>query len=114
VHYEALDIYKQHSPKILGITQIPNLAYATTITTAFQATLQAAIAHHRIMPNNLDLIPILVNLSPQQLITTSANIPPTMNALAFVDPVGEFFRVLKLEFSIKTFEIFLQLATFFW
>jgi hypothetical protein len=66
------------------------------------------------MPNNLDLIPILVNFSPQQLITTSTNIPPTMNAPAFADPVGEFFRVLKLEFSIKTSETFLQLATFFW
>jgi hypothetical protein len=34
VHYEALDVYEQHSSKILGVTQIPNLAYATTITTA--------------------------------------------------------------------------------
>jgi len=34
VHYEALDVYDQHSPKILGVTQIPNLAYAITITTA--------------------------------------------------------------------------------
>jgi hypothetical protein len=24
VHYEALDVYEQHSPKILGINQIPN------------------------------------------------------------------------------------------
>jgi hypothetical protein len=64
VHYEALDVYKQHSPKILGITQIPNLAYATAITTSFQAALQAAIVHHRITPNNLNLIPILINISP--------------------------------------------------
>jgi hypothetical protein len=34
VDYEALDVYKQHSPKILGITQIPNLVYATAIATA--------------------------------------------------------------------------------
>jgi hypothetical protein len=34
VHYEALDVYEQHFPRILGITQIPNPAYATTITTA--------------------------------------------------------------------------------
>jgi hypothetical protein len=34
VHYEVLDVYEQHSPKILGITQIPNPTYATTITTA--------------------------------------------------------------------------------
>jgi len=61
VHYEALDVYEQHSPKILGVTQIPNPAYATSITIAFQTTLQAAIAHHGIMPNNLDPIPILVN-----------------------------------------------------
>ncbi len=34
VHYEALDVYEQHSSRILSIIQIPNLAYATTITTA--------------------------------------------------------------------------------
>jgi len=39
VHYEALDVYKQHSPRILGVTQIPNLAYATTITIASPAAL---------------------------------------------------------------------------
>jgi len=39
VHYEALDVYEQHSLRILGVTQIPNLTYATTIATAFQATL---------------------------------------------------------------------------
>jgi hypothetical protein len=33
VHYEALDVYEQYSLRILGVTQIPNLAYATTITT---------------------------------------------------------------------------------
>jgi hypothetical protein len=65
VHYEALDVYEQHSPRILGVIQIPNPAYATTIAIASQAALQAAIAHHGTMPNNLDLVPILVNLSPQ-------------------------------------------------
>jgi hypothetical protein len=39
VHYEALDVYEQHSPRILGVTQIPNPAYAMTIATTFQATL---------------------------------------------------------------------------
>jgi hypothetical protein len=34
VHYEALDVYKQHSSRILGITHIPNPAYATTIAIA--------------------------------------------------------------------------------
>ncbi len=52
VHYEALDVYKQHFPKILGITQIPNPTYAIAIATAFQATLQTAIAHHGILHNN--------------------------------------------------------------
>jgi hypothetical protein len=33
VHYEALDVHEQHSPRILGITQIPSLAYATAIAT---------------------------------------------------------------------------------
>jgi hypothetical protein len=31
VHYEAMDVYEQHSLRILGITQIPNPAYATAI-----------------------------------------------------------------------------------
>jgi hypothetical protein len=43
------------------------------------------------MPNNLDLVLISVNLSPQQLIVITSNIPPTINAPAFADPVGEFF-----------------------
>jgi hypothetical protein len=30
VQFEALDVYEQHSLRILGITQIPNPAYATT------------------------------------------------------------------------------------
>jgi hypothetical protein len=65
VHYEALDVYEQHFPRILGITQIPNPSYATTIAIALQATLQAAIAHHGTVPNNADMVPTLVNLSPQ-------------------------------------------------
>jgi hypothetical protein len=52
VHYEALDVYEQHSPRILGITQIPNPIYAIAITTTSQATLQASIAHHGTVPNN--------------------------------------------------------------
>jgi hypothetical protein len=65
------------------------------------------------VPNNLNLIPTLVNFSPQQLIAAIANIPPTVNALAFADLVGEFFRVLKLEFWVKSSLKNLQLATFF-
>jgi hypothetical protein len=34
VHHEALDVYKQHSPRISGITQIPNPTYAMAIATA--------------------------------------------------------------------------------
>jgi len=113
VHYEALDVYEQHSARILGITQIPNPAYAIAIATASQAALQAAIAHHGNVPNNPDLVPTLVNLSPQQLIAATANIPPTIDAPTFTDPVGEFFRILKLEFLVKSFEKILQLATFF-
>jgi hypothetical protein len=64
VYYEALNVYEQHSSKILGITQIPNLAYATAIATAFQAPLQAAITHHGIVPNNLVPVPTSINLSP--------------------------------------------------
>jgi hypothetical protein len=91
VHYETLDVYEQHSPRILGVTWIPNLTYVTTITTASQVALQVAIARHGIVPNNPDSVPTLINLSLQQLIVTIANIPPTIDALAFVDPMKEFF-----------------------
>jgi hypothetical protein len=110
VHYEALDVYEQHSARILGVTQIPNLTYAIAIAT----TSQAAIAHHGTLPNNPDLVPTSVNLSPQQLIVATANIPPTTDAPAFADLVGEFFRVLELEFLVQSFEKVLQLATFSW
>ncbi len=114
VHYEALDVYEQHFARILGVTQAPNLAYAIAIATATasQVALQAAIAHHRTVPNNLDPVPTLVNLSPQQLIVVTTNIPPTTDVSAFVDPVGEFFRILELEFLVKSSEKILQLATF--
>jgi hypothetical protein len=39
VHYEALDVYKQRSLRILGVTQIPNPTYATTITIITQVAL---------------------------------------------------------------------------
>jgi len=39
VHYGALDIYEQHSARILGVTQIPDPAYAIVIATTSQATL---------------------------------------------------------------------------
>ncbi len=64
------------------------------------------------MPNNPDPIPTSINLSLQQLIAATTNIPPTTNAPAFVDPVGEFFQILKLEFPVKSSEKILQLATF--
>jgi hypothetical protein len=60
VHYEALDVYEQHFSRIFSIAQIPNQAYATTITTAFQATLQTTIAHHGVVLNNPDPVSTLV------------------------------------------------------
>ncbi len=54
------------------------------------------------MPNNLDLVPISVNIFLQQLIVATANIPPTIDAPTFADLVGEFFQVLELEFSMKS------------
>jgi hypothetical protein len=104
VHYEALDVYDQHSPRILGITQIPNPTYVAAIAIASQAALQIAIAYHGTIPNNPDPIPTLINIFPQQLIATTANIPPTIDALAFADPMGEFFRVFELEFLVKSSE----------
>jgi len=59
------------------------------------------------MPNNLDPVPTLVNISPQQLITATTNIPPAIDAPTLANLVGEFFRVLELEFLVKNFEFFL-------
>jgi hypothetical protein len=64
------------------------------------------------VPNNLDPVPTSINLSLQQLIVVTVNIPPTIDATTFVNPIGEFFRVLELKFSVKSFEKILQLATF--
>jgi hypothetical protein len=65
------------------------------------------------VPNNPDPIPILINFSPQQLIIVTANIPPTIDAPTFADPMGEFFRILELEFLVNSSKFFLQFATFF-
>jgi hypothetical protein len=113
VQYEALDVYEQHFSKIFGIIQILNLAYAIVFATALQLALQAAIAHHGIVPNHPDLIPTSVSLSPQQFIVVTTNILPIIDAPAFANPVGEFFRVFELEFSVTNFEKILQLTTSF-
>jgi hypothetical protein len=55
------------------------------------------------MPNDLNMVPTLVNISLQQLIVATANILPTIDALTFTDPMGELFRVFELEFPIKSF-----------
>jgi hypothetical protein len=65
------------------------------------------------MPNNPNPIPTLINLSLQQLIVATTNIPPTTDALTSINPMGEFFRVLELEFPIKSSEKILQFVTFF-
>jgi len=56
------------------------------------------------MPNNPDLVRTSVNFSLQQLIVITTNIFPTIDALAFIDPVGEFFQIVELEFLIKSFK----------
>jgi adenylate kinase family enzyme len=66
------------------------------------------------VPNNPDPVPTSINRSPQQLIITIANIPPTIDAAAFTDLVGEFSQNLGLEFSVKSSEKILQFATFSW
>ncbi len=104
VHYEALDVYEQHFSKILGVIQIPYLTYAIAIATTSQVALQAAIAHHGTMFNNPNMVPTLRNIYPQQLIVATANIPPTIDASAFVDPEREFFWVFELEFVVKSSE----------
>jgi hypothetical protein len=69
-----------------------------------QDALQTVITHHGSVPNKPNLVPILVNLSPQQFIIIIANIPPTIDALASANPVEEFFRILELEFWVTNFE----------
>jgi len=49
------------------------------------------------------MVPISINLVLQQLIATTANIPPTIDASTFANRMGEFFRVLKPKFPIKSF-----------
>jgi hypothetical protein len=56
------------------------------------------------VPNNPNPVPTSVNFFLQQFIANTTNIPPTIDAPAFVDPMGEFFRVLELEFLVKSFE----------
>jgi hypothetical protein len=65
------------------------------------------------MPNNPDLVSTSINISPQQLIIVIANILPTIDAPVFADPMGEFFRILELEFPVNNFEKPLGLTTFF-
>jgi hypothetical protein len=43
------------------------------------------------MPNNPDPVPTSMNIFPQQLIIATVNIPPTIDAPTFVDPMGELF-----------------------
>ncbi len=112
VHYEAFDVYEQHFLTILSVTHIPNPTYAIAIAIASQATLQDTIAHHGMVPNNPDSVPISINISPQQLIAVTANIFLTINATPFVDLVGKLSWVLELEFPIKNSEKILQLVTF--
>jgi hypothetical protein len=64
------------------------------------------------VPNNPDSVLTSKNLFPQQLIVATANIPPTIDVLAFVNVMGEFFQVLELEFLIKSSKKILQLVTF--
>jgi len=94
------------------VTQVPNPAYAVAIATASQAALQAAIAQHGTVANNPAPVPTFVALSPQQLTAAMATIPSTIDSSTFADPVGEFFRILELEFPVKSSEKILQLATF--
>jgi hypothetical protein len=61
-----------------------------------QVALQVVITHHGTVPNNPYPIPTAINLSLQQFIVVTANNPPTIDAPTFIDPIGEFFRVLKL------------------
>jgi hypothetical protein len=64
------------------------------------------------VPNNSNSVLISIKFSPQQLIVATTNIPPTIDAPTFADPVGEFFQILELEFPVKSSKKILQLASF--
>ncbi len=99
VHYEALDVYEQHSLRILGVTQIPNPVYATTIVIAFQAALQAAIAHHGTMSNNPDLVPTSITfLLNNSLLLLQTFLPPSMHQL-FLIQWRNLFEFLSYNFQ---------------
>jgi hypothetical protein len=70
------------------------------------------LPHHGTMTNNPNRVPISVNPSLQQLIVIIVNIPLNIDAPTFVDLLGEFFRVLELEFPVKFFEKILQFPPF--
>jgi hypothetical protein len=61
--------------------------------------LQTAITAHGNIPDYPAPVPTSVALTPQQLATATTNVPPTINAPASADPVGEFFSILKLYFQ---------------
>ncbi len=103
VHFKALDVYEQHSPRILGVTQMPNPAYATTIATASQVALQTSITHHGTMPNNPNSVPTLVNLSLQQFIVATINIPRTIMHQFLLIQWGNSFKFLNWNFRLKVF-----------
>ncbi len=109
VHYEALDVYEQHFPRILGVTQIPNPAYAIAIAIASQAALQATITHHGTVPNNPNPVPTLVVLSPQQLIVvTQTFLPPSMHQLLLIQWENSF-EFLSWNFQSRVLKKFCNL-----
>jgi hypothetical protein len=101
VHYEALDIYEQHSPKILGVTKIPNPSYATTIATAFQATLQTTIENHGTVP--IILIRYILQytfLFNNSLLILQKILPPSTHQLLLSQWVN-YFEFLSYNFELR-------------
>jgi hypothetical protein len=94
VHYETLDVYEQHFLKILGVTQIPNPAYAIAIAIASQAALQIAIAHHGTMPNNPNPEPTSILLLNNSLLLPQIFFPPLMHQLLLIQ-WRSFFKFLS-------------------
>jgi len=65
VHYEAFRCLRATFSKDFGHHPDPQSSLCHRHHHSFQVALQATITHHGIMPNNLDLVLILVNLSLQ-------------------------------------------------
>jgi hypothetical protein len=83
---------------------MPYTAYAIAIVSTSQITLQATIAHHGIVRNNPNSGTYFNKTFSSTTHCCYIKHSSHHHAPTFADLVGEFFRVLELEFLVKSFE----------